>query len=329
MPIQKQNIIPETQPELIQTQMLNNLLVQLRQLLEKNESALDDAGVREEIDIVLDWAKRAEKGDFDAEDMLEHEGFARLKSIQSRLQLTAQEYMTLEDESPAENPHASADPQDMFNARNDLVNTITTILKLKTQDNWQDATADNIALHVDIVHEAVGVFDNEESLQAAIDELEERGFMRQELSILADDKTVEDKLDHVYKRVTHAQDDPAAPRTIFIPDETRGDAQGALIATPLYIAATTASAVIVASGGTILSALLAASAAGAVGTAIGAVLANFVAKHHADYILSQIERGGLLLWVNLRSPEQADLAIDILNKHSAHNVHTHNIPLYG
>ena len=72
MPIQKQNIIPETQPELIQTQMLNNLLVQLRQLLEKNESALDDAGVREEIDIVLDWAKRAEKGDFDAEDMLEH-----------------------------------------------------------------------------------------------------------------------------------------------------------------------------------------------------------------------------------------------------------------
>jgi isopentenyl diphosphate isomerase/L-lactate dehydrogenase-like FMN-dependent dehydrogenase len=162
-----------------------------------------------------------------------------------------------------------------------------------------------------------------------MDDLEEHGFMRHELSLLADDATIEEKLGHVYKRVALAQDDPAAPRTIFIPKETRGDAQGALIAMPLYIAASTASAVVVASGGTILSALAAASAAGAVGTAIGAALASFVAKHHANYILSQLERGGLLLWVNLRNPEQEELAKKILKRHSSHNIHTHKIPLYG
>lgn len=187
----------------------------------------------------------------------------------------------------------------------------------------------NSAARVDTVHEAVGVFNDADSLLAAMDDLQLNGFSRYELSVLASDNAIEEKLGHIYKRVREAEDDPSAPRTIFVPPETIGDAEGALIGTPLYLAATTSAALVVASGGTLLSAILATTAAGAVGAAIGTILASFVAKHHADYIQKQIDHGGLLLWVHLRSPDLENVAKEILKQHSAHDVHIHEIPLYG
>ena len=182
---------------------------------------------------------------------------------------------------------------------------------------------------VETVHEAVGVFNDAENLQAAIDELSEHGFMRQELSILADDKAVKAKLSHLYRFVEDAEDDPAAPRTIFVPSETIGEAQGAVISVPLYIAAMTATSIVVASGGTLLSAILAATAAGTAGAAIGSIFAGMIAKHHADFIQDQIDKGGLLLWVHLRSPDLEEPAKEILSKYAAHDVHIHEIPLNG
>lgn len=182
---------------------------------------------------------------------------------------------------------------------------------------------------IETVHEAVGVFNDADHLQAALDDLQEHGFMRQELSILADDKAVKEKLGRIYKRVEDAEDDAAAPRTIFVPNETMGEAEGTAIGLPLYIAAVTATGIVVASGGTILSAIIAATAAGAAGAAFGSILASFIAKHHADYIQAQIDKGGLLLWVHLRSPDLEKTAKDILTKHAAHDVHIHEIPLYG
>jgi len=185
------------------------------------------------------------------------------------------------------------------------------------------------AKQIETVHEAIAVFSDADSLQAAIDDLQEHGFMRQELSILADDKAVMAKLGRIYKRVEDAEDDAAAPRTIFVPNESMGEAEGTAIGLPLYIAATTATCVVVASGGTILSAILAATAAGAAGASIGSVFARFIAKHHAHYIQSQIDKGGLLLWVHLRAPELEKTAKEILARHAAHDMHIHEIPLYG
>ncbi|NCT41577.1 MAG: hypothetical protein GW778_07960 [Alphaproteobacteria bacterium] len=185
------------------------------------------------------------------------------------------------------------------------------------------------ASKIERVHEAVGVFNDAESLQAALDDLQTHGFMRHELSILAGDKAVKEKLGHIYSRVEDAEDDAAAPRTIFVPNETMGEAEGAAIGLPLYIAAVTATGIVVASGGTILSAIIAATAAGAAGAAIGGIFANIIAEHHADYIQDQIDKGGLLLWVHLRSSDLEKTAKEILSKHGAHDVHLHEIPLYG
>ncbi|MDA0307520.1 MAG: hypothetical protein O3A58_02670 [Proteobacteria bacterium] len=183
------------------------------------------------------------------------------------------------------------------------------------------------AEEIDTVPEAVGVFDDADSLQATIDELQEHGFARHSLSVLADAKAVEEKLGHIYKRVEEEEDDPKAPRTIFVPLESIGDAEGALIGFPLYVAATAATVIVAASGGTLLTAIMAATGAGAGGALIGGIFAKMVAKHHADYIQDQIDHGGLLLWVNLPDAEHEKKAVEILKKHSAHDVHVHNIPI--
>jgi len=178
-----------------------------------------------------------------------------------------------------------------------------------------------------MVDEAVAVFHSTDDLQAAIDELQSNGFMRQGLSILADEKTVAEKLGHRYQKVRDAEDSEDAPRTIFIPNETLGEAEATVIGLPLYLAATTATAVTVASGGTVLATTLAATAAGVAGAGIGTIFAHMIAKHHADFIQEQIDLGGILLWVNLRSPEMIEKATKILKKHAAHDVHVHRIPV--
>jgi hypothetical protein len=78
------------------------------------------------------------------------------------------------------------------------------------------------------IREAVGVFDTAESLEDAIDELQSSGFDRAELSLLASERTVEEKLGHAYRRVKELEDEARVPRTGFVSTESRGDAEGGL-----------------------------------------------------------------------------------------------------
>jgi hypothetical protein len=179
------------------------------------------------------------------------------------------------------------------------------------------------------VREAVGVFHDPEMLQAAIDDLQRHGFMRHEISVLAGESAIRDKLGHLYKHVQEAEDDPSAPRVMFISSEEMAVAKGAAVSIPLYIAAATAAGMVVASGGLLLDAIIFAAGAGAVGAGIGSMLATFIAKQRAEYLQEQLERGGLLLWVHLRSPRLENLAEKILLEHSAQDVHVHDIPVYN
>jgi hypothetical protein len=176
------------------------------------------------------------------------------------------------------------------------------------------------------IREAVATFHDAKSLQGALDDLQTHGFSRHHVSVLANAETVEKKLKHIYRRVEEVEDDPEAPRTIFVPLESIGEAEGALIGLPLYVAAVAATAIVVASGGTLLTAIMAAAGAGAGGAFVGNIFAGIVVKHHADYIQDQIEHGGLLLWVNLPDNIHEKRALEILSKHSSHDVHVHEIP---
>ncbi|AMO72141.1 hypothetical protein [Sphingorhabdus sp. M41] len=174
------------------------------------------------------------------------------------------------------------------------------------------------------VREAVGIFDSEEQLQAAIDDLLSHGFDRAEISVLAPVTAVEEKLGHRFESVAEIEDDPEAMTKAYVPIESIGDAEGAVIGSLLYVGAF-AGIVLVASGGA-LAAALAALALGGSGTAIGIALARFINQHHADYIAEQLEKGGLLLWVRTWDKKDEAKAVELLSGHSAHDAHIHTLP---
>lgn len=86
------------------------------------------------------------------------------------------------------------------------------------------------------VIETVAIFKTADSLQEAIDDLMMSGFDRADLSLLGAEKAVEERLGHSYRTVAELEDDVSVPRTFYVAPEAIGDAEGALIAAPLYVA---------------------------------------------------------------------------------------------
>ena len=185
------------------------------------------------------------------------------------------------------------------------------------------------AQEVRTVREAVGVFDSPEKLQEAIDDLMSSGFDRAELSLLAADRTVDEKLGHKYRKIAELEDDPIVPTYCYVSTESIGDAQGGLIGGLMYVGATAATGAVVATGGTLALVIAAAALAGGVGGLLGSLLAKFVGDHHAHYLQEQLDHGGLLLWVRTWNREDEKRATEILSRHAGYDVHIHTLPIPG
>jgi hypothetical protein len=176
------------------------------------------------------------------------------------------------------------------------------------------------------IREAVGVFHSAEQLQAAIDELLQSGFHRAELSLLASERAVDQKLSHRYRKVSTLADDPVIPRAAYISPEAIGGAEGGLIGVLMYVGAVAAAGAIVASGGTLTTAILGAALTGGAGGLIGSLLARWVGESHGRHLQDQVDRGGLLLWVRTWDNGDEQRATRILESHSGTHVHIHALP---
>ena len=171
--------------------------------------------------------------------------------------------------------------------------------------------------------EVVAIFHKADQLEEAIDELLSSGFDRAELSLLAGEHSVLEKLGHRYRPAEEMADDPAVPRAAFVSTAAIGDAKGALIGVLAYVGATAAAGVAVVAGGALAATLAAAVLAGGAGGLVGTVFARWVGNHHAEYLGEQIDHGGLLLWVRAWNRQDEVRATDILLKHAAGRVHSH------
>jgi hypothetical protein len=176
------------------------------------------------------------------------------------------------------------------------------------------------------VREAVGVFHDHDQMMEAADELMSSGFDRAQLSVLAGEQTVEEKLGHQFKKVSELEDDTKVPRDAYVGDESIGGAEGALIGGFLYVGATAATGAVVATGGTLAAVIAAAAIAGGFGSLIGGVLATLVAENHAMYLQEQLDKGGFLLWVRVGDSAQESKAKEVLARHSGEDVHVHALP---
>jgi hypothetical protein len=176
------------------------------------------------------------------------------------------------------------------------------------------------------IPEVVGIFHRGEDCQDAIDELLSSGFHRAQLSLLASEGGVREKLGHRYMDVSALADDPAALRSAYVSPEAVGDAEGALIGGLLYAGAAVAAGAVMASGGTLIAVIVATALAGGTGGLIGSVLAKWLGDHHARHLQEQIDLGGLLLWVRAWNVEDEKRAAAILTKHCGREVHVHALP---
>ena len=176
-----------------------------------------------------------------------------------------------------------------------------------------------------ILREAVAIFTNADDLQAAIDELLSSGFHRAELSLLAGEDVLNEKLGRGFANVRDLEDDPTAVRSAYISPEAIGDAQGGIVGALMYAGATAAASAVVVSGGTILAALVAATLVGGAGSVVGALLAKWLGDHHGRYLQTQIDHGGLLLWVRTKDAEAEERALNVLRRHSSRDVHIHSV----
>lgn len=175
----------------------------------------------------------------------------------------------------------------------------------------QDALGKQVA-----VREAVGIFDDQTSLQAAIDELGLAGFERFELGLMDHDASPD--------APTHElADDPAVARASYVAPESMGNAQGGLIAGFALLPAMGAAAATAGAGAAIVATAAVTAATGGVGALVGGALAYALTRKRDENIAAREDQGGLLLWVRVRSPAHEQKALEILKRNAAHHVHSH------
>lgn len=175
------------------------------------------------------------------------------------------------------------------------------------------------------VREAVGVFESAELLQDAIDDLMSSGFDRAELSLLASESAVEEKLGHLYRKAGELEDDPDVPRAAYVSTESVGDAEGAVIGALMYIGAGVLMGPVAFAGGSLAAIAGAAAVGGGVGGLVGSLFARYIGEHHARWVEEQVRHGGLLLWVRVWDAEREKSAVEILSRHSGRDVHVHEV----
>lgn len=176
------------------------------------------------------------------------------------------------------------------------------------------------------IREAVGVFDDADTMQLAIDDLLSSGFDRSELSLLASEEAVDEKLGHKYKKVAEIEDDTIVPRTRYVSPESISDAKAALVGGLLFVGTLGAVGAVVASGGTLTAAVTGAAVGAGTWGLFGELLAKLIGDRHLRYIQEQLEHGGLLLWVRCSNTERENSAMEILSQHSGRDVHVHALP---
>ncbi len=174
------------------------------------------------------------------------------------------------------------------------------------------------------VREAVGIFHDVHKMQDAIKDLEINGFERHHISVLGNDKAMEEEYGRIRQNLPNLEDDPRAPRSANVSPEEVGVAQGVIVGggtTVGMIAGVLADVVLLIPG----SLLAVGLTGGIAGTAVGAYLAKKLGDRYYGFFEEQVERGGILLWVTTPTKDHESTAQKIFKDHNASNVHIHNI----
>lgn len=172
--------------------------------------------------------------------------------------------------------------------------------------------------------EVVGLFSDPHAMEAGVQDLLVNGFDHGDLSILASEQTVRERLGHRLDDTLAAADDPAVPRRAWVEPESRMEGRGALASVLGYFGAVTALGLTFATGGAAAVAIGAALVGAGAGAGLGVGLGKMFDQRLAREFERQVERGGILVWARCHDEEGEARAIDILTRHGAHHAHAHD-----
>jgi hypothetical protein len=173
--------------------------------------------------------------------------------------------------------------------------------------------------------EAVAVFDDHDTLVAAIQELEMAGFNRGQMNLLVSRKGAAEELGRKVDDVGELAGEGKAPVGTWVDPHEAAEGRTAIAGGLAYIGSIAAVGAVVASGGGLAPAIAAAVAAGGTGGAVGAWLGGLIGSGQAKEVEDQAAHGGLLLWVAIQNAEQEPRAIEILERHSGRQVRVHEL----
>lgn len=177
------------------------------------------------------------------------------------------------------------------------------------------------------IREAVSVVDSLEELETAVDRLMAAGVDRSDIDLMADRLTILRKLSRYYVDPVEAAENPQIPRRPLVLREDLGESAAAAFGLLTYLGAIGAAGAVLASGGALAGATLAAIAGGAASGGLGALFGRSLTQRQLDRLKFDLEGGGLVLFVRLRNPEIEEKVKKALSEAGAANVFVHEIDL--
>jgi outer membrane lipoprotein SlyB len=171
------------------------------------------------------------------------------------------------------------------------------------------------------VSTVAGVLRSPEALQEVVDHLETAGFDRSQFGVLASKAALDAGLGEA--SADALLENPATPTRALEEPESGGALRGALVGGLAYLGVTAAAGLVVLTGGGLGLVLAAIAGAGAAGGLVGALVAHGFDSEHARVIETQLEHGGMVLWVSPRDEAQRRAAVAELQRSGSAHILVH------
>lgn len=179
------------------------------------------------------------------------------------------------------------------------------------------------------VREVIAGFHSSDDFENAVTKLEESGFKRDAINMMASHDAVKRKLGGHFVANTKIDEDESIPQAIYDDKHDVTSEKRIAVGIPVYIGGLGAGLAVVATGGTLAFAALIAAAGASVGAGVGSLIARAIGKHHAEFLEKQLSLGALMVMVEVNGADDEKKAITLLKSAGGENVHAHSLTRYA
>lgn len=179
------------------------------------------------------------------------------------------------------------------------------------------------------VREVIAGFHSSEDFEKAVARLEESGFKRDAINMMASHDAVKRKLGRHFVAGMKIDEDESIPQAIYDDEHDVISEKRMAVGLPVYIGGLGAGLAVVATGGTLAFAALIAAAGASVGAGMGTLIARTIGKKHAEFLEKQLSLGALMVMVEVEDAKHEDRAVALLKSAGGENVHAHTLTRYA